>query len=85
MTGSIDLVNCPIIRRKQPSEENFSTQQNSSRSHSWFSGTHGHTEVVVAGFPDHTALEAWHASPAYQALVPLRMEAAEVDLLSYDS
>jgi uncharacterized protein (DUF1330 family) len=49
------------------------------------SGRHGHTEVVVGGFPDRAALEAWHASPAYQALIPLRMEAAEVDLLSYDS
>ena len=49
------------------------------------SGKHGHSDVVVAGFPDRAALDAWHASPAYQALIPLRMEAAEVDLLSYDS
>jgi uncharacterized protein (DUF1330 family) len=40
--------------------------------------------VVVGWFPDRAALEAWHASPAYQALIPLRTEAAEVDLLSYD-
>ena len=50
-----------------------------------FSGTHAHTDVVVASFPDRAALEAWHASPAYQALIPLRTEAAEVDLMSYDS
>ena len=49
------------------------------------SGKHGHSDVVVAGFPDRAALDAWHASPAYQALIPLRREAAEVDLLSYDS
>jgi uncharacterized protein (DUF1330 family) len=48
-------------------------------------GTHGHTDVVVASFPDRAALEAWHASPAYQALIPLRAEAADLDLLSYDS
>jgi uncharacterized protein (DUF1330 family) len=50
-----------------------------------FSGTHAHTDVVVASFPDRAALEAWHASPAYQALIPLRNLAAEVDLMSYDS
>lgn len=50
-----------------------------------FSGTHAHTDVVVASFPDRAALEAWHASPAYQALIPLRTEAAEVNLMSYDS
>ena len=49
------------------------------------SGTHSHTDVVVASFPDRAALEAWHASPAYQALIPLRTAAAEVDLMSYDS
>lgn len=49
------------------------------------SGQHGHGDVVVAGFPDRAALEAWHSSPAYQALIPLRTEAADVDLLSYDS
>ena len=50
-----------------------------------FSGVHAHTDVVVASFPDRAALEAWHASPAYQALIPLRNAAADVDLMSYDS
>ncbi len=50
-----------------------------------FSGTHAHTDVVVASFPDRAALEAWHASPAYQALIPLRTAAADVDLMSYDT
>ncbi|MBI5898624.1 MAG: DUF1330 domain-containing protein [Rhodocyclales bacterium] len=49
------------------------------------SGSHGHGDVVVASFPDRAALEAWHASPAYQALIPLRTAAAEVDLMSYDT
>ena len=50
-----------------------------------FSGAHAHTDVVVARFPDRASLEAWHASPGYQALIPLRQEAAEVDLMSYDA
>lgn len=50
-----------------------------------FSGSHERSDVVVAKFPDRAALEAWHGSPAYQALIPLRMAAAEVDLLSYDT
>lgn len=50
-----------------------------------FSGAHRHGDVVVASFPDRAALEAWHASPAYQALIPLRTEAAEVNLMSYDT
>jgi len=47
-------------------------------------GNHRRSDRFVAGFPDRAALEAWHASAAYQALIPLRTEAAEVDLLSYD-
>ena len=50
-----------------------------------FSGSHERSDVVVACFPDRAALEAWHASPAYQALIPLRTEAAVVDLMSYDT
>lgn len=50
-----------------------------------FSGSHARSDVVVACFPDRAALEAWHGSPAYQALIPLRNEAAEVDLMSYDA
>lgn len=46
-------------------------------------GEHAHPDVVVIRFPDPAAVAAWHASPAYQALVPLREQAAEVVLLSY--
>lgn len=49
-----------------------------------FSGSHARSDVVVASFRDRAALEAWHASPAYQALIPLRTEAADVNLMSYD-
>jgi len=46
-------------------------------------GTHAHDEVVVLRFPDPASADAWFRSPAYQALIPLRREAADVDLISY--
>ncbi len=48
------------------------------------SGQHGHTDMVVIRFPDLESLNSWHSSPEYQSLIPLRKEAAEVDLLSYE-
>jgi len=47
------------------------------------SGEHAHTDVVVIRFPDQAALNGWHASAAYQALIPLRQQAADVVLLGY--
>lgn len=47
------------------------------------SGAHDHTDVVVIRFPDAAAVQAWHGSPGYQALLPLRAQAADVVLLSY--
>lgn len=44
-----------------------------------------HTDIVVIRFPSITAVEEWHSSPAYQALIPLRQEAADVVLLSYET
>lgn len=46
-------------------------------------GSHAHTDVVVIRFPDLDAVTGWYASAAYQALIPLRTAAAEVDLISY--
>ena len=46
-------------------------------------GEHSHTDVVVIRFPDQAALKGWHASAAYQALIPLRQRAADVVLLAY--
>lgn len=46
-------------------------------------GNHAHRDTVVIRFPDAAAVEAWYASPAYQALIPLRSEAAELDLIAY--
>ena len=46
-------------------------------------GEHRHGDTVVIRFPNAAALDGWFNSPAYQALIPLRMEAAEVDLVSF--
>jgi len=47
-------------------------------------GNHAHKDTVVIRFPDLSALNAWHASPQYQALLPLRQAAADIDLLAYE-
>ena len=48
-------------------------------------GQHRHSDVVVIRFPDQEAVTGWYESDAYQKLVPLRLEAADVDLVSYDN
>jgi uncharacterized protein (DUF1330 family) len=49
-----------------------------------FSGSHAHEDTVVIRFPSREALEGWHESPEYQALIPLRNKAADVDLLGFE-
>lgn len=49
------------------------------------SGDHRHTDVVVIRFPDAASANTWHDSDEYQALVPLRREAADVDLIQYEA
>ncbi len=44
-----------------------------------------HTDTVVLRFPDIVSATGWHESSAYQALIPLRNQAADVDLVSYES
>jgi uncharacterized protein (DUF1330 family) len=39
----------------------------------------------VIRFPDAQALDDWYNSEAYQALIPLRTEAADVDLINYEA
>lgn len=46
-------------------------------------GTHRHRDTVVIRFPDRAAVDGWHQSAAYQALIPLRREAADLDLLTF--
>lgn len=48
-------------------------------------GEHAHPDIVVIRFPDRAAIDGWHASAAYQALVPLRQLAADVVLLAYET
>ena len=45
-------------------------------------GAHSHTDTVVIRFPDGAAVAAWYRSPAYQALIPLREQAADLVLIS---
>lgn len=44
-----------------------------------------HPDIVVIRFPTLADASAWHNSPGYQALIPLRQEAAEVVLLTYEA
>lgn len=46
-------------------------------------GQHRHTDTVVIRFPSREAIDGWYNSPAYQALIPLRQEAADLDLISF--
>ncbi len=48
-------------------------------------GEHLYTDTVVIQFPDAAAIAEWFCSPAYQALIPLRSQAAEMVLISYES
>ena len=48
------------------------------------SGNHTHTDTVVIRFPDATAINGWYLSPTYQSLIPLREEAADMDLLLFE-
>jgi uncharacterized protein (DUF1330 family) len=48
-----------------------------------FSGVNPHPDIVVIRFPSLGNAQGWHASAAYQALIPLRQEAADVVLTTY--
>lgn len=50
-----------------------------------FSGELPHADIVVIRFPDKQSIDCWHASEAYQSLLPLRQQAADMVLLSYES
>lgn len=50
-----------------------------------FNGMHPHTDTVVLRFPSADAAVGWHASPAYQALIPLRDAAADVVLVAFEN
>ena len=48
-------------------------------------GSHSHTDTVVLRFPSLESANGWHSSEQYQALVALRNQAADVDLLVCES
>ena len=48
-------------------------------------GQHSHTDTVVIRFPDQAAVDGWYQSAAYQSLIPLRQQAADLDLISFNS
>lgn len=48
-------------------------------------GEHPHADVVVIRFPAREAIDGWHSSASYQALIPLRQQAADVVLLAYEA
>lgn len=50
-----------------------------------FAGPMPHTDIVVIRFANAAAAAGWFASAAYQALLSLRGEAADVLLVSYRS
>jgi len=47
-------------------------------------GEHSHADVVLIRFPSQEAITGWHSSATYQALIPLRQQAADVVLISYE-
>ncbi len=46
-------------------------------------GEHRHRDTVVIRFPSAEAVDGWFQSDAYQALIPLRLAAADIDLISF--
>ena len=48
-------------------------------------GRHPHDLVVVIEFQDQATLESWYTSATYQSLIPLRDQAADVVLISYQA
>jgi len=46
-------------------------------------GAINHQATGIVKFPSHEALAAWFGSPEYQAIVPLRDEAADMTITTY--
>jgi uncharacterized protein (DUF1330 family) len=49
------------------------------------SGECPHADIVVIRFASLADADGWHNSAAYQALIPLRKEAADVVLTTYEA
>ena len=48
-------------------------------------GKSDYQNVAIVGFPDKESLDGWFESEAYQKLIPLRDQAADILLVSYDA
>lgn len=48
-------------------------------------GNYPHTDCVVIRFPTMEALNNWFNSDEYQALIPIREQAAKMDLISFQA
>jgi uncharacterized protein (DUF1330 family) len=46
---------------------------------------HWSGDLVVIEFPDGVCARSWYASPAYQAILPLRVDNAEGDVVFVDA
>jgi uncharacterized protein (DUF1330 family) len=49
------------------------------------SGEHSYVDTVVIQFPDAQSVTGWYNSAAYQAIIPIREQAADIVLISYQS
>ncbi|MGH1427037.1 MAG: DUF1330 domain-containing protein [Arenicella sp.] len=49
------------------------------------SGTHSYESTVVIAFPDEAAINHWFQSDAYQSLIPVREQAVDIVLLTYEA
>ncbi len=47
-------------------------------------GEHDHKLVAILKFPDKDSIKSWFESDAYQALIPNRLEAADMTLIAYN-
>jgi len=47
-------------------------------------GEADHNGVGVVQFPDLQSLTDWYASSAYQSIIPLRDEAADITIVAYE-
>ena len=50
-----------------------------------FAGEHPYDQTVVIEFPDQTTIQKWYNSENYQRIIPIRQEAADVVIISYDA
>ena len=48
-------------------------------------GAATHQATGIASFPSMQNLKAWYTSDAYQAIIPLREEAADMTITTYDA